>query len=239
LAAVTDFVQAIAGKAVPVLPTYQLPAGSAYAASFAAGAQPAGADAPAAIAWLRRMARVRPRVAALHDVLLAAESLTSSGLGLTAAQFPAAAGAIWVGLPFGNGAPPKARVAALVSTPAPIDPAQAFCGFAADTWTERLPGLTAVASPAKGYEPAEVTGVSFTVDAPDAYPPQTVLLAVAPDPIAGWSLDVLFDVVQETFEMAKIRSVDLGDLPRFGRVLPAIHSASNVDSILAKAGLKQ
>jgi len=222
-----------------LLPTYQLPPGAAYAASFAPVARPVGADGPAMMIWLRRMARVRPNTAALHDVLMTAESLAATLSALTAAQFPAEAGVKWAGLPYGDSPPPKARVAALLSTPSPVDPASSFCGFVVDTWTEQLPGLTSVADPAKGYEPAEVTGVAFTVDAPDAYPPQAVLLGVAPDPTIGWSLDVLFDVVRETLELAKIRSVDLGDLPRLGRVLPAIHSGSNVDSMLTKAGLTQ
>ena len=37
--------------------------------------------------------------------------------------------------------------------------------------------------------------MSFTVETPDAYPPQSILLAVAPDQSAGWSLDILCDVV--------------------------------------------
>jgi hypothetical protein len=45
-------------------------------------------------------------------------------------------------------------------------------------------------------------------------------------------------IVKETLEMAKIRSVDLGDLPRLGRVLPALHSTGNVDFMLNAAGLQ-
>jgi hypothetical protein len=82
-----------------------------------------------------------------------------------------------------------------------------------------------------------VTGLSFQFDSPDAYPPQAVLLAIAPDPSTGWSIDILLDVVKETLEMAKIRCVDLGDLPRLGRVLPALHTMGNVDDMLHTAGL--
>ena len=31
--------------------------------------------------------------------------------------------------------------------------------------------------------------------------------------IHGWSLDVLLDTVRETLDLAKIRTVDIGDLP--------------------------
>jgi hypothetical protein len=86
--------------------------------------------------------------------------------------------------------------------------------------------------------PSETTGLAFSVDAPDAYAPQALLLAVAPDAQRGWSLDVLHDVITETLELAKLRSMDLGDLPRMGRILPMVHSASNVDTMLAAAGAK-
>ena len=98
--------------------------------------------------------------------------------------------------------------------------------------------MSVASSTAAGYEAAEVTGLAYTVDAPEAYPPQSILLAVAPDQSWGWSLDVLLDVVQETLELAKIRTVDLGDLPRLGRVLPALHSGNNVDDMLTAAGVK-
>jgi hypothetical protein len=130
---------------------------------------------------------------------------------------------------------PKARLATVVSTSAPIDPAAEFCGLLFDTWTEQLPGLTSVTT--SGYEPAEVTGMAFSVDAPDAYPPQAILLAVIPDQSRGWALDFLFDVVQETLELAKMRTVDLGDLPRLGRVIPALHSSSNTDNLLEQTGV--
>jgi hypothetical protein len=233
--ATSEYVQSIVGKAMPLLPTFLLPPDSPYAASLAPGAVPVGADQPTIMAWLRRLARVRPNIGTMHDVLLASESLTGSEAGLTTTQLPVAAGARWIGLPFGDAAPPKARLSVVLSTPLPIDPSTAFCGLLFDTWTEQLPGLTSVASPAKGYESSEVTGVAFTVDAPDAYPPQAILLAVAPDPAAGWSLDVLSDVLTETLNLAKIRTVDLGDLPRLNRVLPGLHSGSNLDTVFVAA----
>jgi hypothetical protein len=77
--------------------------------------------------------------------------------------------------------------------------------------------------------------MAFKLDTPDATAPQAVLLAIAPDPAQGWSLDVLFDTVRETLELAKIRTVDLGDLFRLGRVLPAIHTSGVVDQTLRDA----
>ena len=232
IAATRAAVGAIVGRALPVIGMVTLPPGSAFASAPA----PAGADAPAIMAWLRRVARTRPRAAALHDALLAAGALSGGPPPLAAAQLPGAAGATWAALP-SPGAPITARLATVMSAPAPVDLTAPLCGIVADVWTEQVPGLVAVASRETGYEPAEVTGLAFTVSAPEAYPPQAILLALAPDPSWGWSLDVLLDVVRETLEMAKIRAVDLGDLPRLGRVLPALHGGNALNNVLAKAGM--
>ena len=233
---VSGYLQGVMGTTIPVIGTFTLPVTSTFAKALAPAAAPAGADGPAVLAWLRKLATVRARTAALHDTLLAAEALGAAS-PLIAMQLPVQAGARWIGLPFETGVAPKTRIGLVFATPVPIDPAAAFCGLAIDSWSEQLPGITAVADPARGHEAVEVTGVAFTVDAPDAYAPQAVLLAIAPDLSRPWSLDILFDVVQETLELAKVRAVDLGDLPRLGRVLPAIQSGSNVDKMLAKAGL--
>jgi hypothetical protein len=159
--------------------------------------------------------------------------------GITVAQLPVTQGEQWVGLPFDQAATaPKARLCTVALTPAAIDVNAEFCGILFDNWTEQLPGLTSVTTANSGYEAAEVTGVSFTVETPDAYPPQSILLAIAPDQSVGWSLDVLLDVLKETLELAKVRMVDLGDLFRLGRVLPALHTSSNVDTMLSEAGVK-
>lgn len=235
LKASSDYVQSIVGKSFALLPSFLLPADSAYAAALASDASPIGADTSASMIWLRRVARIRPNIAAFHDLLLVSESLTASQTGITNTQLPLEKGAPWVGLPFAEAAPPKARLAMLAATPAPIDVSTTFCGLLFDSWTEQLPGLTSVADPVKGYESAEVTGVAFTVEAPAAYPPQAILLALAPDPAKVWSLDVLLDVVMETLNLAKMRTVDLGDLPRLGRVLPALHSGASLDKIFTAA----
>jgi len=235
LAAVTEYMRGIVGTGIPIIAVYSLTADSQYAAAFAAGAAPSGADPTAVMVWLRRIARIRTNSAALHDLLLAAESLQASPASVKVAQLPAVPGAAWAGLPFIGKAPPTARLALVFSTPAPIDPAASFCGFVCDSWTEQLPGVTSVAGSATGYEAAEITGMAFKADTPSAAAPQAVLLAVAPDPAQGWSIDVLLDTVRETLDLAKIRPVDTGDLVRFFRVLPAIHSSSNVDQLLAAA----
>ena len=56
------------------------------------------------------------------------------------------------------------------------------------------------------------------------------------DPAKPWSFDVLLKILEETLNLAKMRCVDLGDLPRLGRVLPAISSGNNLTESLARAG---
>jgi hypothetical protein len=232
-------VQSIIGTTIPITAAYLLPADSVYAQSFVAGNAPTGSDETAVMIWLRRLARVRPNCASAHDLLLAGEALQGSLPSITVAQLPVNAGEQWVGLPFNTAVAPKARLCTVVLTPSTIDVNAEFCGLLFDNWTEQLPGLTSVATAAFGYDPSEITGMSFTVETPDAYPPQSILVAVAPDQTAGWSLDILCDVVQETLELAKVRMVDLGDLVRLGRVLPALHSSTNVDDMLTQAGVTQ
>lgn len=241
LAAITEYVHGITGAAIPLVPVYRLPGNSPFAVAFAPGAAPAGADPAAVMVWLRRLSRVRANTSALHAVLLATETLQAAPVRLTVAQLPADRDAQWAALPFTETKPPTAQLSLVFSTPAAIDPTAAFCGFVCDTWTEQLPGLTASSGErprlpnTRGYEASEVTGMAFKLDTPDATAPQAVLLAIAPDPAQGWSLDVLFDTVRETLELAKIRTVDLGDLFRLGRVLPAIHTSGVVDQTLRDA----
>jgi hypothetical protein len=237
--ATTDYVHSIVGALIPITACYQLPGNSPYAQSFGPGNAPPGSDETAVMMWLRRMARVRPSCQAVHDLLMTSEVLQAALPSVTVAQLPVTAGEHWVGLPFDTAATaPRARLSTVALTPGLVDVNGEFCGLLFDNWAEQLPGVTSVTSASSGYEAAEITGMSFTLETPEAYPPQSILLAIAPDQTAGWSLDILLDVVQETLELAKVRMVDLGDLFRLGRVLPALHTTNNVNTMLSEAGVK-
>jgi hypothetical protein len=73
-------------------------------------------------------------------------------------------------------------------------------------------------------DPEARLGLAMRYDAPNARPPQTVLLAVHPDFTAGtpWSFDVLDDIVREAVDLAVLRLVEPEDLRRTGadRLLP-------------------
>ena len=71
---------------------------------------------------------------------------------------------------------------------------------------------------------SEVAGLSFRFDRPDAQAPQSVLLAVPPDPSRPWTVDTLLEIVRDTLELAKVRAVETRDLPRLTTQLPAIYA---------------
>jgi hypothetical protein len=73
----------------------------------------------------------------------------------------------------------------------------------------------------------QTTGVSFQAATPGARAPQSILLAVSPDPSKPWSLDTFEAILNETFDLAQQRMVDLDTLPWLGHFLPAIYIADS------------
>ena len=84
-----------------------------------------------------------------------------------------------------------------------------------DEWVEVMP------------RPTETTGLVFQFDQPDAMAPQSILLAVPPDPDQPWNLWQLQQGLLETLDMARIRAVDPDTLDEVGHYLPATHFAIN------------
>jgi hypothetical protein len=70
---------------------------------------------------------------------------------------------------------------------------------------------------------SEIAGLSFRYDQPDAQAPQAILLAVPPDTSRPWSESTLLQVVRDTLDLAKLRAVELRDLPRMTPLLPATY----------------
>jgi len=61
--------------------------------------------------------------------------------------------------------------------------------------------------------PTVTTGLAVHYDAPGARPPQAVLLAVHPAPVAQtWTWQLLIDTAKEALALARMRGVDLDDL---------------------------
>ncbi len=65
------------------------------------------------------------------------------------------------------------------------------------------------------------TGISFQYDAPNAEPPQSLLLAVPEPGQTDWKKEDLLDIVNDTLDLAKARLVDIDALKELGFLFPA------------------
>ena len=126
-------------------------------------------------------------------------------------------------MPFPGQQPPDAQRTVVIHAPAPLGRINAgtqLWGLVVDEWVEHLPGLDTLGG---ADRQSEIAGLSFRYDQPDARPPQAILLAVAPDLQRPWTLDTLLQVVRETLDLARLRAVELRDLPRLTPLLPAAY----------------
>lgn len=145
--------------------------------------------------WLARLSAVRPGLAALSDVLDAAEALeTDERAELRVAQLPHRPKARFVGLSWEGERPPADTV--FIAQAHGVDrlSGQWIAGLCIDEWVEPV------------ARPRQTTGLSFQYDAPGSEAPQSLLLAVAPKPEEGWNGDKLSAVVRSTLDYAKVRA---------------------------------
>ncbi|GAB2892343.1 hypothetical protein GCM10027074_70620 [Streptomyces deserti] len=204
----------VLGADIPLLPALVAPTPS-----------PAGrSDLPGADIedWLRRNAAVRPMVRALHETLMLAGTRAERVERLRAAQHPSGEADAWIGGTFPAGRRPAATTHLVWHAPSDTAPGAAFTGLVLDEWIELLPGSDQP-GPDPGSAPqTELTGVALHYDRPDAKAPHSVLIAVPPDLSRGWTSDGLVQVLRETLELAKLRAVDLSDLPQLDDLLPGV-----------------
>jgi hypothetical protein len=213
-----ELIRLALGAHQPVLPVFTLSAPSEVAASLADRQALLGGDGTAPAVWLHRSALVRPDLDPLCGLLLHAEAGGADVAGQVAvAQLPHRPGARWCELPFGQeGPPPAGTVGLAVLAPSGFNPARPVAGLAVDAWPEVIPA------------PEHTAGVTFHYDAPGARPPQAVVLAVhpLPDP-TRWDLDTLLDTVNETAELAQLRTLSLKEIEGFAGLLPALYLPNN------------
>jgi len=74
----------------------------------------------------------------------------------------------------------------------------------------------------------ENAAVAFHYEEPKARAPQSLLLAVCPDSRETWDDDLISGILQETLELAKIRTVDLDSVLQVGQILPALYFPFNL-----------
>jgi hypothetical protein len=214
--AVRTIINAVFGGTLNVLPLFTPHNAPELAQSLAARGDLLK-DAPplAADTWLHGLTRVRPRIARVEELRLFAGMFDTAGdsLSLTIMQTPHAPGSRWLALPLEKIPLERGSVRALaLMLPQDYDPAGAQCGLLFDDWVEVIPGTE------------ETTGIAVHFDQPNAEPPQTLLLALAPHLGGEWRWDDLVATVLETFELAKERAVDTDqiDTTSWAQMLPAL-----------------
>ena len=205
---------AVFGTAFVVLPRFTCAAAAATELASAIGAGNAllAGDMLAANTWLSRYSRARDAIARFVACVRSAEVLaTGERLAPKVAQLPFVASERWVGLaPAPGQAIPPSKLSLVVQASAPVDFTQPLAGLWVDEWTESVPARDAT------------TGIAFQFDPPDSCAPQNILLAVPPVTDTDWTAATLFRVLQETYDLAKLRAVDSESLTETGQYLPAL-----------------
>ncbi len=210
-------VRILLGNGQPFLPVLRPTDPARVAAPLAAREELLGgaaADPGAVAAWLHRVALVRPLLDPLAALLMGAEVAGADvPAQLQVVQLPHQPGRTWVALPFGeNGAPVPGTVGVVLHAPDGINPVNGGSGLMIDAWSETVP------------EAQETTAVAFHYDAPGARAPQTMLLAVHPDPDPKtWDLDALVGSVHEAVDLARLRTLGPKELAAFSTFLPALY----------------
>ena len=207
------------GQGLLVLPRFAPPDAS-LGQAFAQDPVLIGADTRAVERWRQQLSHVQPGVSRLDLALLLAELVAGAQAPpMRIAQLPAMAGDRWLALPPAPGAKPAhGRVAIMALVTGDVtDPAASWAGLFMDGWPERVPSSR------------ESAGVAFHDDEPKARAPQALLLAVCPDLQRGWDDAALAQVLRETLELARVRTVDLGSVGQAGQVIPALYLPFNLE----------
>lgn len=216
-----DRMRAVLGDTFVTLPAFTLDgtAATELNAALAATAELQGGDAFAVQGWFIQAAQVREGVARLGACISGAEALAGERrLNLSVAQLPFVADERWVGLPVVAGAEiPPGKLSMVVQPLAPIDATQPVCGLLIDEWVEVVPSRE------------ETTALAFQYDPPNAFAPQSILVAVPPTPGQAWTTETLRRVLMDTLDLAKLRAVDLRHLGAAAQYLPALYLPFNAN----------
>jgi len=172
------------------------------------------------ITWLQTVARVREGVRRLEDVVTYSEILgRDDQMTLQVMQLPSSAEDAW-NLP--KGMAEKAGATSITFCIqktldlTKLDPTTTLVGLMVDEWVEVIPSTKVQ------------TSLVFHYDAPGAAAPQAILLAILPDLKKKWDESTLAAILNETLDLAKLRTVDYDSLSKVGHLLPALFVAHNV-----------
>jgi hypothetical protein len=225
----------VLGEAFPLFATVTMP--GEQLAALADPTRPDAGDEPAEAiaAWVGDVAGVRDGVADWERLALLSDALGGADVfgGSQLLQLPLTGADAWAAGAWQPRTPGGATAGAW-HVPFPLAGAGALTGFVVDRWTEVVPGqLVRQGTASAAFVPEETTAVAFSFDQPDSRPPQAILVAVPPDPAAGWRIETVFEVVRETLDLARLRMIDL---PAFGGGLNLVPLTSTFD-VAAATGL--
>lgn len=176
-----------------------------------------GGDPLSVEEWFARISRIRESVGRFGRALTYGETFgdrsPADGARFAVGQLPYDPEDTWVGLPEAwEDEHPSGRLSIVAhrhGTPAN----GRLTGLFVDEFVETVPNE------------GERTGLSIHYDGPSNQAPQTMLLAVPPTKLEqteGWSPRALADVVLDTIELAKARTVDHDALDDLGHLLPGV-----------------
>ncbi|WP_298441131.1 hypothetical protein [Gordonia sp. (in: high G+C Gram-positive bacteria)] len=198
-----------------------------------------GVAPPEVSEGLARLGRVRGRVAAYDDLRLFQQAAGRPAGGLIPHHLPCEDGLAWLGGPLGpaenDGDGP---VNELRRWRRPAEPT-AHVVVAGDPGPGTLHGLVLDEVAEVLPEPTVTTGLAVHYNAPNARPPQSILLAVQPAAAGSWGSDLLTETVHEAMDLARLRSVDLTALETVGldaylplTYLPVGNPDPSIDSLV-------
>jgi hypothetical protein len=214
---------------LPVLPRMTPPDLAPLHSAFAQSSALVASDPGAPARWFQQLTYVRPGVSRLDTALTLAQILATPAIAAPQpllGQIPPTANDRWLALPIDPTKPfLKGRVALACITMGNPVTETSYSGLIVDEWPERIPSAQ------------EQAAVAFHYDEPDARAPQSLLLAVCPDSRPFWDDDLLLATLQETLDLAKIRTVDLDSVQEVGQILPALYFALNLQGASLSANL--
>jgi hypothetical protein len=183
--------------------------------------------------WLHGIARVRPKLHELENIILLTEAFTTTTPELVPLQFPFRSAEPWLAMEL----PPAFDINTagdhLLYTASYVNntfdkTASSFAGLLLDEWTEVIPATK------------ETAGLAFNYDRPSTEPPQTLLLVTPAGTGPQWNWEDLRSAIPETFALARKRAVEprqIAGTP-LARLLPATLMAFTTNAISISSYLR-
>ncbi|RDH88968.1 MAG: hypothetical protein DIZ77_16730 [endosymbiont of Seepiophila jonesi] len=158
-----------------------------------------GDDPEAAVsAWMAQAARVRKPLGEWRKLMLYAGTLGSPPSTLRVLQLPFRHNNPWVALEFDSPKkrPPAGQLSLVLHSPELPVAKEPWAGLLVDEWVELIPNAE------------EDAGIVFHYDSPGTEAPHAVLIAVPPDGTESWDGGTLLEILEQTFDLARVRGSD-------------------------------